>query len=42
MQLVQTLMRFTVPPSFTLTDWMLAFHFLLVWRLEWETLFPDA
>jgi hypothetical protein len=42
MQLVQTLMRFTVPPSLTLTDWMLAFHFLLVWRLECETLLPDA
>jgi hypothetical protein len=42
MQLVQTLMRFTVPPSFILTDWMLAFHFLLVWRLECETLLPDV
>jgi hypothetical protein len=42
MQLVQTLIRRTVPPSFTLTDWMLTFHFLRVWRFEWETLLPDA
>jgi hypothetical protein len=39
---VQTLMCFTVPPSLTLTDWMFTFHLRRVWRLEWETLFPDA
>jgi hypothetical protein len=42
MQLAQTLMRFGVPPSLILTVWMFTFHFLLVWRLEWETLLPDA
>jgi hypothetical protein len=42
MQLVQTLIRFGVPPSLILTVWIFTFHFLLVWRFEWETLFPDA
>jgi hypothetical protein len=34
MQLVQTFLRTTVPSSTTLTDWIFAFHFLLVLRLE--------
>lgn len=42
MQLVQTFFLTTVPFSSTLTLWMLAFHFLLVCLLEWETLLPDT
>jgi preprotein translocase subunit SecE len=38
---VQTFFLVTVPFSLTLTVWIFAFHFRLVWRLEWETLLPE-
>jgi len=41
-QAVQTFSRFTEPFSLTRTDWMFAFHFLLVCRLEWDTLLPEV
>ena len=43
MHLVHTFALLTVPfSSATLTVWMLAFHFLLVWRLEWDTVLPET
>ena len=43
MHLVHTFALLTVPfSSATLTVWILAFHFLLVCLLEWDTAFPDT
>ena len=40
---VQTLALLTVPfSSAILTVWILAFHFLFVCLLEWDTAFPDT
>ena len=42
MHLVHTLALLTVPLSLILTDWIFAFHFLLVCLLEWETVLPET
>lgn len=42
MHLVQTFALLTVPLSMIRTDWIFAFHFLLLCLLEWLTWLPDT